>query len=141
VLKTIIYDKVQTRSFSMGREEKPQSRCNFGVDVNKCQLWWKHKAGISVCEVSRKRVSGPKKGRIPEIDDVVFALFQERRKNAINYIVFSLRHVQRLYHFPKIQHSTANLIRTVKECGLDSRIYTYIFIYLATLVTGLSDPR
>jgi hypothetical protein len=46
-------------------------------------------------------------------------------------IALFLRHVQRLYHFSKIQLSTANLIRIwffcplklQKGCGLDSRIY------------------
>ena len=41
----------------------------FAVDKSNVQLWRKHKAVISGCEASRKKFSGPKKGRFPEIDD------------------------------------------------------------------------
>jgi hypothetical protein len=30
-----------------------------------------------------KEISGPKKGRFPEIDDTVFTFFQERRKTGL----------------------------------------------------------
>jgi len=52
----------------------------FGVDESSIQLWWKHKAAIGGCEVSRKKFTGPKKGRFPETDDAVFMFFHERRK-------------------------------------------------------------
>jgi hypothetical protein len=35
---------------------------------------------IRGCEVSRRKFTGPKKGRFPETDDAVFTFFQERRK-------------------------------------------------------------
>jgi len=41
----------------------------FGVDESNVRPWQKHKAAISGCEASRKKVTGPKKGRFPEIDD------------------------------------------------------------------------
>jgi len=36
----------------------------FGVDESNVRLWRKHKAAIR-CEVSRKKFTGPKKGRFP----------------------------------------------------------------------------
>ena len=39
----------------------------FGVDENNVPLWRKDKAAISGCEASRKKFTGPKKGRFPEL--------------------------------------------------------------------------
>ena len=49
----------------------------------------KHKAAISGYEASRKKFTGPKKGRFPEIDDAVFKFFRERRKTGlfVSYIL------------------------------------------------------
>jgi len=55
----------------------------FGVDESNVRLWRKHKAAISGCEASRKKFTGPKKGRFPKIDDAVFTFFQERRKTGL----------------------------------------------------------
>lgn len=55
----------------------------FGVDESNVRLWRKHKAAISGCEASRRKFTGPKKGRFPEIDDAVFTFFQERRKTGL----------------------------------------------------------
>jgi transposase-like protein len=33
----------------------------FGVDESNVRLWWKHKAAISWCEASRRKLTGPKK--------------------------------------------------------------------------------
>ena len=55
----------------------------FGVDESNVRLWRKHKAGISGCEASRKKFTGPKKGRFPEIDYEVFTFFQERCKTGL----------------------------------------------------------
>jgi hypothetical protein len=49
----------------------------FGVDENNFRLWRKHKAVIIGCEASRRKFTGPKKGRFPEVDDAVFTFFQE----------------------------------------------------------------
>jgi hypothetical protein len=49
----------------------------FGVDESNIRLWQKHNALISWCEASRRKFSGPKKGRFPEIDDAVFTFFQD----------------------------------------------------------------
>jgi hypothetical protein len=38
---------------------------------------------ISGCEASRRKFTGPKKGRFPEIDNAVFKFFQERRKTGL----------------------------------------------------------
>jgi len=35
------------------------------------------------CEASRKKFTGPKKGRFPEIDDAVFMFFHERHKTEL----------------------------------------------------------
>ena len=43
----------------------------------------KTKAAISGFEASRKKFTGPKKGRFPEIDDAVFKFFHERRKTGL----------------------------------------------------------
>jgi len=55
----------------------------FGVDESNVQLWWKHKEAISGCEASRKKFTGPKKGRFPEINDAVFTFFHERRRTGL----------------------------------------------------------
>jgi len=55
----------------------------FGVDESNVWLWWKHKAAISRCKASRKKFTGPKKGRFPETDDAVFTFFQERCKTGL----------------------------------------------------------
>ena len=55
----------------------------FGVDGSTVRLWRKHKAAISGCEASRKKFTGPKKGRFPEIDNAVFKFFRERRKTGL----------------------------------------------------------
>jgi len=51
------------------------------------RLWRKHKGATSECEASRKKFTGPKKGRFPQIDDAVFKFFRERRKTGlfVNY--------------------------------------------------------
>jgi len=55
----------------------------FGVDESNVRLWRKHKASISECEASRKKFTGPKKGRFPETNDAVFTFFQQRRKTGL----------------------------------------------------------
>jgi transposase-like protein len=50
----------------------------FGVNESNVRLWWKHNAAISGREASRRKFSGPKKGRFPEIDDAVFNFFQDK---------------------------------------------------------------
>jgi hypothetical protein len=49
----------------------------FGVDEINIQLWRKHKAVTNGCEASRRKFTGPKKGRFPQTDDAVFTFFQE----------------------------------------------------------------
>ena len=50
----------------------------FGVDESNVRLWRKHKTVISGSETSRRKFTGPKKGRFPEIDDAVFTFFQDK---------------------------------------------------------------
>jgi hypothetical protein len=47
---------------------------------------------ISGCEVSWRKFTGPKKGRFPEIDDVVFTCFQERRKTGL-FVSYDLPYI------------------------------------------------
>jgi hypothetical protein len=63
----------------------------FGVNVSNVRLWRKHKAAISGCETSRRKFTGPKKGRYPEIDYAVFSFFQERRKSGL-FVSYNLLH-------------------------------------------------
>jgi len=62
---------------------KGKAAAVFGFDESNVRLWRKHKAAISGCEASRKKFTGPKKGRFPEIDDAVFKSFRERRKTGL----------------------------------------------------------
>jgi hypothetical protein len=55
----------------------------FGVNESNVLLWRKHIAAISGCEASRRKFTGPKKGRFPEIDEAVFKFFQERCKTGL----------------------------------------------------------
>jgi hypothetical protein len=55
----------------------------FRVDESNVQPWGKHKTAISGCEASRRKFTGPKKGRFPEIDDAVFMFFQKRHKTGL----------------------------------------------------------
>jgi hypothetical protein len=55
----------------------------FRVDESNVRLWRKHKVAISKCEASRKKFTGPKKGRFHETDDAVFTFFQKRRKTGL----------------------------------------------------------
>ena len=41
------------------------------------------KAAIGGCEASRKKFTGPKKGRFPQIDDAVFKFLRERCKTGL----------------------------------------------------------
>jgi transposase-like protein len=51
-----------------------------GVNESNVRLWRKDNAAISEPEASRRKFTGTKKGRFPEVDDAVFAFFffQER---------------------------------------------------------------
>jgi hypothetical protein len=46
----------------------------FWTDDSNVQLWWKHKAVISECEVSQQKFTGPKKEQYPENDNEVFSV-------------------------------------------------------------------
>ena len=80
--KRLSYTKKFKREVIRCAEDKGHRKAAaiFGVDESNVRLWRKHKAAISGFRVSRKKFTGPKKGRFPEIDDTVFTFFQERRK-------------------------------------------------------------
>jgi hypothetical protein len=79
----------------------------FGVDESNVRLWRKHK----------KQSAGVRRHEGNSLDTIkvnfLKLMIQSSQFFKINYcIALLLWHVQRLYHFYKIQLSTANLIRT-----------------------------
>jgi hypothetical protein len=52
-----------------------------GVNESNVRLWQKHNAAIGGCETLRRKFSGPKKGRFPEIDDAVFKFFSRETQD------------------------------------------------------------
>jgi hypothetical protein len=65
----------------------------FGVDESNVRMWRKHNAAISGCEASRRKFSGPKKGRFPKT--AVFTFFQDRRKTGL-FVSYDLLHEEAL---------------------------------------------
>jgi hypothetical protein len=61
----------------------------FEADESNVRLWQEHKAAISGCEASRRKFTGPKKRRFPEIDDAVFTFFKDRRKTGL-FVTYDL---------------------------------------------------
>jgi transposase-like protein len=53
----------------------------FGVNESNVRLRRKHNAAISGCEASRRKFTGPKKGRFPEVDDPVFKFFSRETQD------------------------------------------------------------
>jgi transposase-like protein len=55
-------------------EEKGNRKAAAIFGVNECnvRLWRKHNAAIGGHQASRRKFTGPKKGRFREIDDAVF---------------------------------------------------------------------
>jgi hypothetical protein len=76
--------------FSAQRRETLQSHCNFWSWKQR-STWQKHKAVISGCEASWRKFNGPKKRRLPEIDDAVFTFFQEKSNNGLFVSYYLLR--------------------------------------------------
>jgi transposase-like protein len=59
----------------------------FGVDESNVRLWRKHKGEISGYEASRRKFTGPKKGRFPENDDAALTFFS---REALDWTVCEL---------------------------------------------------
>jgi transposase-like protein len=78
--KRLSYTAKLKREIIRCAEEKGNRKAAdiFGVDESNIRLWRKHKAAISGCEASQRKFTGPKKGRVPEIDDAVFTFFFKR---------------------------------------------------------------
>ena len=55
----------------------------FSVPESNVRLWWKHKDAIFACKQSRKKFTGPRKGRHLEVDGEVLEFVLERRKNGL----------------------------------------------------------
>ena len=77
----------------------------FGVDKSNVWLWQKHKAAIRGCEVSRKKFTGSKKGRSPEIDDALFTFFHERRKTGL-FVSYDLLREEAIKKGQIFEHSS-----------------------------------
>jgi hypothetical protein len=68
------------REFIRCTEEKRNRKAAaiFGVNESNVRLWRKHNAAISGHEASRRKFTGPKKGRFPEVYDAAFAVLFKR---------------------------------------------------------------
>jgi hypothetical protein len=53
----------------------------FGVNESNVRPWQKHNTAISGCEASRRKFTGPKKGRFSEIDDAIFYFFSRETQD------------------------------------------------------------
>ena len=91
--KRLLYMAKFKREFTRCAKDKGSRKAAaiFGVDESNVRLWRKHKAAISRCGASRKKFTGPKKGRLPETDDAVFTFFHERHKNGL-FVSYDLLH-------------------------------------------------
>ena len=83
--KRLSYTAKLKREIIRCTEEKENHKAAaiFGVNESNIRLWRKRNASIGGREASRRKFSGPKKGRFPEIDDAGFKFFQERRKTGL----------------------------------------------------------
>jgi hypothetical protein len=103
----------------------------FGVDESNIRLWWKHKAAISGCEASQRKLTGPKKGQFPEIYDTVCAVFQERHKTGLFVSYDLLREVikkARSLNIPRSRFKASKVwtVRFMHRMGLALRRRTMI---------------
>jgi hypothetical protein len=88
---TIISSKLKCEVIQCNYEKgHRRAAAIFVIDANNIRLWWKLKAAISKCQVSPKKFTGAKKGRFPKTDDVVFIVFQDRHKTAVNCVILFL---------------------------------------------------
>jgi hypothetical protein len=72
--------KFKSEIIRCAEKGKRKAIASFGLYESSVRLWRNQKATISGCDGSRRKFTGPRKGRFPEIDDAIFAFFQERRK-------------------------------------------------------------
>jgi len=104
----------------------------FGVDESNIRWWWKHKTVVSGCEASRRKFTGPKKGRFPETDDAVFTIFQEKCKTGlfVSYNLLCKEVIQKAtsLNIPRSRFKASNgwAIRFRHRMGLASRCKTTI---------------
>jgi hypothetical protein len=78
--KMLSYTAKFNREFIRCAEEKGNRKAAAicGVNESNVRLWWKHNAAIRGPEASRRKFTGPKKWRFPEVDDAVFAFLFKR---------------------------------------------------------------
>jgi len=104
----------------------------FEVYESNVLLWRKHMAAISGCEASRKKLTGPKKGRFPKIDDAVFKFFRERRKTGlfVSYDLLRMEAIKkaRYLNIPRSRFKASKgwAIRFMRWMGLALRRRTTI---------------
>jgi hypothetical protein len=103
----------------------------IGGDESTFPVWQKQKAAISECEASQKTFTWPKKGQFLKLMMRSLRFFQEMQDRNIKSITFFLWCIQWIYHFSKIQLSTADLTHirflSLWDCGKDA---DYIRAYM-----------
>ena len=87
---------------------------------------------ISRCEASRRKITGPKKGRFPEIDDAVFMFFEERRRTGL-FVSYDLLREEAIKKATSLNIPRSHLkaskgwaIRFMRQIGLALRCRTTI---------------
>ncbi|BFZ19394.1 hypothetical protein BsWGS_22433 [Bradybaena similaris] len=60
-----------------------QAAREFGVAESNIRLWRQHRKMIFTSKMTRKKFTGPQKGRHPEVDEEVLKFIQDRRENAL----------------------------------------------------------
>jgi len=134
ISKRLSYTAKFKREVIRCAEDKGNSKAAavFGVDESNVRLWRKHKAAISGCEASRKKFTGPKKGRFPENDDAVFTFFHDRRKTGL-FVSYDLLREEairkaRSLNIPRSRSKASKgwVIRLMRRMGLALRLWTTI---------------
>lgn len=63
----------------------------FGVAESNIRLWRQQRIAIFACKAARKKFTGPRKGRHPEVDEEVLKFILERRKNGLRVTSDTIR--------------------------------------------------
>lgn len=73
----VSYDSGCKRKVILHAENHGNGQAARGFGVAESNIWSKHKAAIFACKVTRKTLTGPHKGRHPELDVEVSEFIQE----------------------------------------------------------------
>ena len=81
-VQVLLHSKMQAQGDPSCRKERNRHAAwEFSVPESNVHLWRKHKDAIFACKQSRKKFTGPRKGRHPEVDREVLEFVLERWKN------------------------------------------------------------